>query len=140
MINLDPFSIFVTVLYIGILYLFLNQFFFGPILRILHDRRALIAGRLEEAQKRMIQVDKKTAEYEQAIRVARAEGYRKQEVSREEALAARAALVAKAKSDAEASVQAAKSKLQQQAADATKRLESEADKLAENLTVTLLKD
>src|SRR5436305_1630535 len=108
MINLDPFSILVTVLYVAILYLFMNALFFGPILRILHDRRALIAGRLEEAQKRMIEVDKKTAEYEQAIRAARAEGYRKQELSREEALAARSALIAKAKAAAEQSLQASK--------------------------------
>ena len=140
MINLDPFSILITVLYVSILYLFMGRFFFSPILRILHDRRALIAGRLEEAQQRMIRVDEKAAEYEQAIRAARAEGYRRQEASRESALASRAALIVSAKTDAEKVVTVAREKLEKQAEAARTMLASEADKLADQLTATLLKD
>ena len=45
--------------------------FRGPVMEILNKRRALIEGRLEESRKRLEIVEKRTAEYEQAIRAAR---------------------------------------------------------------------
>src|SRR5689334_6562986 len=112
MINLDPLSIFITVLYVTILYVFLNKVFFKPILAVLRERRNLIAGRLESAQRKISEADAKAAGYEQAIRAARAETYRRQEASREEAMGARAAIVAKTRSETESTIRAAKAKLQ----------------------------
>src|SRR5215813_816709 len=95
------FSLAVTILYLIALYIFMNRLFFSPVSKILHKRRELIEGRLESAQKRIADVDQKTAEYDQAMRTARTEMYRSQESRRESALSERAELIAKAKVEAE---------------------------------------
>src|SRR5262245_50494765 len=114
MINLDPLSIAITIFYVTILYIFLSRFFFGPISKILDERKQLTVGRLESAQQKLAEVDRKTAEYEQTIRAAKAEAYRKQEVSREEALAARSALISKTKAEADKTVQEARARFLQE--------------------------
>src|SRR6185295_19051644 len=95
MLNVD-YSMLITVLYVIILYVFLSQFFFNPIVAILHKRRELIEGRLEESRKRLEIVEQRTAEYEQSIRTARSEAYRQQEIQRERALTEKSELVTKA--------------------------------------------
>jgi F-type H+-transporting ATPase subunit b len=139
MLNVDL-SMLVTVLYVIILYLFLSRFFFGPIVRILNKRRALIEGRLEESRKRLEIVEKRTAEYELAMRTARSEAYRLQEIQRDKALAEKSELVAKAKNEAEAAVQEGKVRLQAEAEAARKRIAGEIDTLAKNLTTAILRD
>jgi len=88
----------------------------------------------------MSEVETKAAQYEQTIRNVRADGYRQQESAREEAFAARTALISKAKADTDGAMNQAKTKLQEEAAVARKRLDSDVDRLAEELTATLLKD
>lgn len=139
MLNVDL-SMLVTVLYVVILYLFLSRFFFGPITEILNKRRALIEGRLEESRKRLEIVEKRTAEYEQAMRAARSEAYHQQEVQRDKALAEKADLVAKAKSEAEAAVQEGRARLTAEAEAARKKIASEVDALAKTLTTAILRD
>src|SRR5262245_34044087 len=104
MINLD-FSVAVTIFYVIVLYVFMNNVFFKPVMQILKRRRELTQGRLQDAQKRLEQVEAKTAEYEQALKNARTETYRRQEMERERALTERAELVARAKSEADKAVQ-----------------------------------
>src|SRR5712692_5053428 len=111
MLNVDL-SMLVTVLYVIILYLFLSRFFFGPIVQILHKRRELTEGRLEESRKRLETVEKRTSEYEQALRDARSDAYRQQEMQRERALAEKAGLVSKAKSEAGRAVQEGRARLE----------------------------
>ena len=139
MLNID-FSVVVTVLYLIILYLFLSRVFFGPINQILKKRHELIEGRLEDSRKRLELVEQKTAEYEQAIRTARSEAYRQQEVQRERALAEKADLVAKAKSEAQKAVEEGRARLAAQADTARKKIESEVDALAKRLATAILRD
>ncbi len=140
MIDLDPFSILVTILYVGVLYVFLSKFFFGPVTKILEDRRAAIEGRLERAQSRIAEVEKKTAEYEAAIREARSEAYRHQEAIREGALDEKARLLAEARAEAEKLIDEARTTLGAETAAAKNRLESEIEALATRLSETLLQD
>jgi F-type H+-transporting ATPase subunit b len=139
MLNVDL-SMLVTVLYVIILYLFLSRFFFGPLVQILNKRRALIEGRLEESRKRIEVVEKRTAEYETAIRGARTEAYHQQEVDRDKALSEKADLVAKAKREAEAAVQEGRAHLAAEAEAARKKIAGEVDALAQKLTTTILRD
>lgn len=139
MINVD-FSLVVTILYVIVLYIFLNRFFFGPITRILHQRRELIEGRLEDARKRMEHVELRTSEYELALRNARTEAYRQQEVLREHALAEKAELIARAKAEAEKTVQEGRARLGAQAQSVRKQIESDIDGLAKKLTTAILRD
>ena len=140
MIDLDPFSILVTILYVGVLYVFLSKFFFGPVTRILEERRAAIEGRLEQAQNRIEEIEKKTVEYEAAIRGARAEAYRQQEAIRDSALEEKARLLAEARAEAEKLIDEARARLGAETAAAKKLLASEIDALATRLSETLLQD
>jgi F-type H+-transporting ATPase subunit b len=137
MINLDL-SLVVTILYIAILYLFMKRVFFQPITRILEARRRLIAGRMEEAQKHIQEVESRTAEYEQTLRAVRAEIYKQQETQHEQALAQKVELVAKAKGEAERVVQEGRTRLAAQSQAARKALELEVDALAKELSSNIL--
>ena len=139
MINVD-FSFLVTVLYVIILYIFLSRCFFGPVTRILRARRELIEGRLEGSRKRLELVEQKTAEYERALQTARTEAYRQQEMQRERAMAEKTDLVAKAKSVAAKSVEEGRVRIAAQAETARKKIETEIDTLAKNLTTAILRD
>jgi F-type H+-transporting ATPase subunit b len=139
MINLD-FSLVVTILYLIILYAFMSRFFFGPVLRVLDERRQLIEGRLENAHQRMAQAEQKAAEYESALKAARTEVYRGQETHREKALSERAGIVMEAKASAEKAVQEGRSRIAAEAAAARKHLEGEVDNLAGRLTTSILRD
>jgi F-type H+-transporting ATPase subunit b len=139
MLNVDL-SMLVTVLYVIILYLFLSRFFFGPVVQILNNRRQLIEGRLEESRKRIEVVEKRTEEYEQAMRTARADAYRQQEIERDKALSEKAELVAKAKREAETAVQAGRARLRSEADAARAKISGDLDALARKLTTTILRD
>ena len=139
MLNVDL-SMLVTVLYVIILYLFLSRFFFGPVARILNTRRELIEGRFEESRKRLEIVEKRTSEYENAIRTARTEAYRQQETRRDTALSEKADLVAKARKEAEAAVQEGRAQLLAEAETARKNIAAEVDSLAKKLTTAILRN
>jgi F-type H+-transporting ATPase subunit b len=139
MLNVDL-SMLVTVLYVIILYLFLSRFFFGPVAQILNKRRQLIEGRLEESRKRIEIVEKRTEEYEQAMRSARTEAYRLQEIERDKALSEKAELVSKAKREAEAAVQEGRVRLLAEADAARDKISGDLDLLAKKLTTAILRD
>ena len=139
MLNVDL-SMLVTVLYVIILYLFLSRFFFGPVTQILNKRRQLIEGRLEESRKRIEVVEKRTEEYEQAMRTARSDAYRQQEIDRDKALSEKAELLAKAKREAETAVQEGRSRLVAEAEAARKKISGDLDSLAKKLTTAILRD
>jgi len=139
MLNVDL-SMLVTVLYVIILYVFLSRFFFNPIVGILHKRRELIEGRLDESRKRLEIVEQRTSEYEQAMRTARSEAYRLQELERERALTEKSDLVVKAKMEAERAVQEGRARLAAEAEAARKKMAAEVDTLATKLTTAILRD
>ena len=130
----------ITVLYVIILYICLSRLFFGPIHHILQKRHELIEGRLEEARKRLELVEVRTSEYENALRIARTEAYRRQEGEREAALARKAEVVSEAKKQADKTVEAGKTGLVAQREAILKKLESEVDTLANKLTTSILRD
>ena len=139
MIDLDL-SILVTILYVAILYWFLSRFFFGPVTRILAERRAAIEGSLEEAARRIAEVEKRTAEYEASVRETRSEAYKHQETILYGALKERARLLADARQQADAIIADARARLSTETAEPRKRLEGEIDALASRLAETLLQD
>jgi len=130
----------VTILYIIIVYAFMSRFFFKPIVRVLHERRELIEGRMAGAQQAVLNADRKTAEYEQVLKNARADTFRRQEVQREKAISERSELLSRAKHEAENNVRDAKARLQAEADIAGKKLDAEVDVLARQLTAAILQD
>ena len=101
---------------------------------------ATIEGRLEDARNRLALVESRTSEYEQALRTARTEAYRRQEVERETAVARRAELVSEAKKQADKTVEEGKTGLVAQREAILKKLETEVETLAKQLTTSILRD
>src|SRR6187399_2801985 len=124
MINLD-YSLFVTIIYVVVLYAFLSKFLFKPILQVLQERRRLIEGRLQAAQQSVADADKKSLEYENALKAARSETFRSQEALREKALAERAELLTRTKLETDKTVQEARIRLRAEADSASKQLDSQ---------------
>jgi len=134
------YTVVVTIIYVIIAYLVMSRLFFRPIVRVLHQRRNLIEGRMASAQQAVSDADRKTSEYEQAIKNARAETFRRQETQRERAITERTDLLNRAKQDAETNVREAKTRLLAEAEAAGSRLDAEVDSLAKQLTTAILQD
>src|SRR5215813_1818252 len=124
------YTVVVTIIYVIIAYLVMSRLFFRPIVRVLHQRRNLIEGRMTAAQQAVSDADRKTGEYEQAIKGARAETFRRQETQREKVLSERSELLNRAKQDADKNVREAKVRLTAEAEAARARLDTEVDGLA----------
>lgn len=139
MIKLD-YSLFVTIFYVVVLYVFMTHFFFKPIVRVLHERRRLIEGRIQSAQQSVADADRKAGEYENALKAARAETFRRQESQREQALAERTELLSGTKVETDKTVQEARVRLLSEAEAASRKLDAQVDGLARELTSALLQD
>jgi F-type H+-transporting ATPase subunit b len=139
MINLD-YTLFVTIFYVVVLYAFMTHFFFKPIVRVLHERRRLIEGRLQAAQQSVADADRKAGEYENALKAARAETFRRQESQREQVLAERTELLVRTKTETDKTIQEARVRLLSEAESATQKLDTQVDGMARELTTALLQD
>jgi len=139
MIKLD-YSLFVTIFYVVILYAFMSHFLFKPILHVLHERRRLIEGRLQAAQQSVADADTKAAEYENALKAARSETFKRQESLREQALAERTELLTRTKVESDKTVQEARTRLLAESDSASRKLDTQVDSLAKELTAALLQD
>ena len=139
MIKLD-YTLFVTIFYVVVLYVFMTHFFFKPIVRVLHERRRLIEGRIQAAQQSVAEADRKAGEYENALKAARAETFRRQESQREQVLAERTELLGRTKTETDKTVQEARVRLMSEAEAATKTLDTQVDVMARELTTAILQD
>jgi F-type H+-transporting ATPase subunit b len=139
MIKLD-YTLFVTIFYVVVLYAFMTHFFFKPIVRVLHERRRLIEGRLQAAQQSVADADRKAGEYENALKAARAETFRRQESQREQVLAERTELLVRTKTETDKTIQEARVRLLSEAESATQKLDTQVDGMARELTTALLQD
>ena len=139
MINLD-YTLFVTILYVVVLYVFMTHFFFKPIVHVLHERRRLIEGRIQAAQQSVADADRKAGEYENALKAARTETFRRQESQREKVLAERTELLVRTKTETDKTVQEARVRLLSEADAATQKLDAQVEGMARELTTALLQD
>ncbi len=137
MIKLD-YTLVVTIFYVVVLYAFMSRLFFKPIARVLKERRELTEGRLQAAQLSVAEADRKAQEYEQQLKAARAESFKRQEALRDKALAERTELLNKAKTDSDKTIQETRTRLLSEAESAARKLDAEVAGLATELTTVLL--
>ena len=116
----------------------LNATLFRPINRILAERERLSRGRLDEAREAFLQVEKKLAQFEEAIRRARVEGYGLMENERAGALREREGKIASLKKEIAEWVVKEKADLSVQAADVRSALELQAESLGLEISAELL--
>ena len=132
-------SVVLIVLMVWALYFVLKKSFFDPINQILTTREAASQGALEEARAQMTVVEKKSAAYAEALKQARLESYRQQEVFRSEAVQQRSQIVVQSRQGSEQLLGSARSEIQTQVASAKKSLESEVAGMADGIVKGILR-
>ena len=136
-INPDGSLVVIFLLFIIFVFL-LNRILFKPVGRILDERERLTEGARVEARAAAGQLRGKLAEYEERIRLARAESYRYLEQQRAAAIARRNEHVEEARRKAAATIEEGKSEIARQTSQARRALESEAVEIAGRIAQTIL--
>jgi len=104
-----------------------------PLIRVLSERRARTQGAIEKARADVASAESRTTEYEQRLREARIALFKAQEARSAKASQARAAAVAEARNKAQAQIEQARAAIEQDKDTATKTLEAEAGRLAQEI-------
>ncbi|HET7618033.1 MAG TPA: ATP synthase F0 subunit B [Vicinamibacterales bacterium] len=133
--NLSVFWVIVAVL---ILTVVLDRLLLRPILDVIRRREQAIDSARELARQSAAQAQHATAEFEQRTAAARAELYRQMDEMRRAALGHRAEIVERTRREAEAQVTAAVQRLDEEAADARRRLDTESETLGAAIAERIL--
>jgi len=110
-----------------------------PLVKVLEERYARSEGAMEKARADIAAAEGKTGEYEQRMREAKVAIFKAQEARRQQALRARANVVAQARERASAQVAEARRRLDQEVEAARAQLQPESERLAAEVIRTILK-
>ena len=127
-----------TIVFLIILHFYLKAVLFGPLDRILKQRRELTEGARKVAQDSLAAAARKADEYEAKLRDARAVVYKEQEEMRKRWLEEQGDEVAQARTRMEASVKTAREALAADAAAAQASLKDASSALADQIAETVL--
>ena len=127
----------VIVLVLG-LTLIVQRFFFGPLLRVMHERESATKKALALAAEADRRAHAAAADYEAQMSAARNDVYRQMEQVRREALDRRAAFVAQARQEAEASRAKAVREIEASVAAARTALTTDAVTLSQSIVERVL--
>jgi len=127
-----------TFLLIIFLHFYLKYMFFKPLDKVLHSRYDATEGARKRAAESLEKAAAKTAEYETALRNARAEVYRSQEELHRSLQAQHAAQTHAAREEADAAVREAKAELAAEIAQAKKDLAADSETLANQIADAVL--
>jgi F-type H+-transporting ATPase subunit b len=127
-----------TIIFFLLLYGLYTVLVHRPLTRVLGERRARTEGAIEKARADIAAAEARTAEYEQKLRDARLALFKAQEARRAKAAQARAAMVAEARKNAQARVEQERAGIEQEKVAAKSLLQSEAQRLAQEIIRTIL--
>jgi F-type H+-transporting ATPase subunit b len=127
-----------TFLILFALHFYLKYMFFKPLEKVLHARYEATEGAKQRAAESLQKAASKTAEYEAALRAARAEVYQSQEQWHRKLEEEQAAQVHAARQESEAAVREAKSQLAAEIAQAKLDLADESESLANGIAESIL--
>ena len=127
-----------TFLLLILLDFYLKHAFFKPLDKVLHARYEATEGARQRAAESLQKAASKTAEYEAAMRVARAEVYQSQEQLHRRLQEEQAAQVKGSREQAEAAVRDAKDQLAAEVAHAKTQLGAQSDVLANQIAEVIL--
>jgi F-type H+-transporting ATPase subunit b len=126
-----------TVLLLIVLHFYLKAVLFGPLDRVLKQRRELTEGARKIAEDSLAAATRKADEYETKLRDARAGVYRQQEEIRKRWLEEQAKDVADARSRSESTVKAAREALALDADAARKSLQETSVAVADQIVAMI---
>jgi len=127
-----------TVILLILLHFYLKAVLFGPLDRVMKERRKLTEGARELAEASLAAATRKADEYEAKLREARAAVYKQQEEIRKRWLEEQAQQVAEARTRSEATVKAAREAIAQDGAEARKSLQDTSAAVADRIVATVL--
>jgi F0F1-type ATP synthase membrane subunit b/b' len=119
-----------TFILVWILYAYVSRVFYAPVRQALDERHAATAGLRKKADEHIALAERKTAEYEDALKASRAELYKHQEEERNAAMKQRAAILQTAREKAQEKVQQARQQIQAETAEAKGSLERQSEEMA----------
>jgi F-type H+-transporting ATPase subunit b len=111
---------------------------YGPLMKVLAERRARTVGAVEKASAAIGAADAKAQEYEARLRAARADIYRAREARVQQWNAERDAVLNSAREAAQDRVSSAKTAIDAQTSDARHQIEAAADQLAAQILKAIL--
>ena len=127
-----------TVVLLIILHFYLKAMLFGPLDRILKQRRDLTEGARKTAEDSLAAATRKADEYEAKLRDARAAVYKQQEEIRKRWLEEQAQQMAEARTRSESSVKTAREAIAQDVAAARTSLQDTSGVAADQIVATVL--
>lgn len=131
-------TLFFHIILIVLMVFVLNSTLFRPINKILTEREQHTRGRSGEAQDILRRVEAALGEYERSLREARAEGYQLLERQRSETLSWRQAQLNSLRDELSRKVEEEKSAIQAQSQQARVGLESDARRIASEISQQIL--
>ena len=128
-----------TFILVIFLFFYLRSIFFGPLEKVLAQRRASTDGARQQAKHSIEAAEAKVAQYEAQLRAARTEVFAKVEAERKQWSDAQAAQIAAAREKSLAQVREARGQIAQDAEAARASLGAQAETLAAQITATVLR-
>ena len=122
-----------------LLYIFLKKVFFNPLERILDQRHQQTEGAMQAARERLELASRKSAEYQQALKEARAEIYRALERERQQTVEESAQQVLRARTQADEQVRMAREELRAEVERAKVLLAEQSGAMADSIAEAVLK-
>jgi F-type H+-transporting ATPase subunit b len=127
-----------TFILVVLLHLYLRFIFFTPLQRVLQERYDATEGARKLAEESLGRASQKAADYEAALKAARAETYKELEQLQRQLQDDRAASVKAARARAEATIAEAKAALSAEVEGLKKNLEAESGTLADRIASKVL--
>ncbi len=127
-----------TFVLVVVLWIYLHKMFFGPLGKILEERRQATEGARQRGEEAFQEAERKTAQYEAALQAARAEIHREQQAERQKALEAQADRIREAREQAGAQLREAREQIAVEVASAQQSLSAQASLLADQILQAVL--
>lgn len=140
MLTINFFNIFCIVVNLIVLYLLLKKFLFGPVVRVMDQRKALLEGQFasaSETEKKAMELKK---QYEQSVHAAEAESARILEKAREAGEAEYRRMISEAGEKADQMLAKAQTAIAEEKERALKEMESDIAALAMDAAEKILKE
>ncbi|MDM7998212.1 MAG: ATP synthase F0 subunit B [Acidobacteriota bacterium] len=137
MINLDS-SIVPAIVIFLVLIVALNKLLFKPLMKVQAERESRTTGLMRQTQENLNHHLSLLGKYQESIKNARMEGYRRQEQLRAEALKKRAEVLAQSRTAAERLIVDSRESIRAQVETEKQLLTLDAQEIAGSITATIL--
>lgn len=127
-----------TIIFFVFLTLYLKRIFFVPLAKVLDERKQATEGVRHLAQQAFAAADRKTSEFERALQLARAEIEQEHEALRRKWTEEQLQAIARARAEADQTLQQAKESIAQEVERAQAELNATVDRLSEDIVHSLL--